>query len=262
MPKAEAQRVLEIRAEKVFKEVSDKPLTDKFNRDIFEHYGHVGPILVQYYMRNKVEVNKLVEDLQLQLDRRAGLTSENRFWSEGVSRVLAGGLLLKKLGMVNFDMAALFKWCLQAIIQNKGATDADTTSAESIAAEYIQSRWANTLRIKSTEDRRGKENGNGLDQLVMPEATPRGAFIVRYETDTNRWYFLASDFKAWCIEQQINYAQLCEEMAKELKATRMKMRMGKGTSTVTPPVTTISFVSDRLAEDVEDDSVQTPIEEG
>ena len=263
MPKAEAQRVLEIRAERVFKEVSDKPLTDKFNRDIFEHYGHVGPILVQYYMRNREEVDKLVENLQLQLDRRAALTAENRYWSEGVSRVLAGGLLLKKLGLVNFDMAALFKWCLKAIIQNKTATDADTSTAESIAAEYIQSRWANTLRIKSTEDRRGKENGNGLDQLVMPEATPRGAFIVRYETDTNRWYFLASDFKAWCIEQQINYAQLCEELAKDMKATRMKMRMGKGTSTITPPVTTISFVSDRLAGDAEDgDATQAPIEEG
>ena len=119
------------------------------------------------------------------------------------------------------------------------------------------------LRIKSTEDRRGKENGNGLDQLVMPESTPRGSFIIRYETDTNRWYFLASDFKMWCIERQINYGQLCEEMAKELKAERMKMRMGKGTSAITPPVTTITFISDRLAGDVEgEDAAQTPIEEG
>ena len=263
MAKAEAQRVLEIRAEQVFKSVADKERTDQFTRDIFDNYGLVGPMIVQYYMRNKAEVEQLIRDLQKQIDMRAGLSSENRFWSEGVSRVLAGGLLMKKLGVINFDMAALFKWCLKVINANKSATEADTVSSEQIVAEYIQERWANMLRIKSTEDRRGKENGNGLDQLVMPESTPRGSFIIRYETDTNRWYFLASDFKMWCIERQINYGQLCEEMAKELKAERMKMRMGKGTSAITPPVTTITFISDRLAGDVEgEDAAQTPIEEG
>ena len=252
MPKAEAQRVLEIRAEQVFDKTVDKPLTDQFARTVFEHYGHAGPLIVQYYLRNKAEVDKIVLDIQARLDLHAGLTAENRFWSEGVSRILAGGILLKKLDLVSYDIAALFKWCVKIIKQNMGAVDADTGSCSQIAAEYIQERWNGTLRIKSTEDRRGKENDNGLDQLVMPEATPRTSFTIRYETDTHRFYFLAKDFRAWCIDQQINYGQLCEDMEKELGAKKVKIRMGKGTSTITPPVTAISFISKTLAGDVDE----------
>ena len=103
---------------------------------------------------------------------------------------------------------------------------------------------------------RGRRHG-------MPEATPRGAFTVRYETDKCRFYLLASDFKKWCIEQQINYNQLCEDMTKDLGAERVKIRMGKGTSTVTPPVTAITFVSERLGGDLEEGSGEAaPAKEG
>ena len=262
-PDAEGQRVLEVRAEPVFDETTDKPITAQFAREVFQHYGHVGPLLVRYYLRNKEEVDKLCIDVQARLDRAAGLKAKNRFWSEGVSRVIVGGLVLKKMGLVDYDIKSLFQWCVKVIKQNKATMESNTTSCESIAAEYIQQQWANTLRIKSTEDRRGKENGNGLDQLVMPEATPRGAFTVRYETDKCRFYLLASDFKKWCIEQQINYNQLCEDMTKDLGAERVKIRMGKGTSTVTPPVTAITFVSERLGGDLEEGSGEAaPAEEG
>ena len=254
MPKAEAQRVLEIRAEQVFDKVADKALTDQFARDIFQHYGHVGPVLVQFYLQNKEEVETAIVKTQRRLDVAAGLTAENRFWSEGVSRIITGGLILKKLGFVNYDIGNLFNWCVKVIKQNKAAMEADSSTCAQIAGEYIQERWNSTLRIRSTEDRRGRENGNGLDQLVMPEATPRTAFNIRYETDTHRFYFLAKDFRAWCIDQQINYNQLCEDMAKELGAQRVKMRMGKGTSTITPPITTITFISEELAGDLEENN--------
>ena len=65
---------------------------------------------------------------------------------------------------------------------------------------------------------------------------------------------MAKDFRAWCIDQQINYTQLCEDMAKELGAQRVKMRMGKGTSTITPPITTITFISEELAGNLEENN--------
>ena len=118
-------------------------------------------------MRNWGEVEKLIYKTQEKLDREAALTAENRFWSEGVARIITAGIILKRMGLVNYDMGNLFKWCVRVVKSNKDAMSADASSCESIAAEYIQSQWANTLRIKSTEDRRGKENGNGLDQLVI-----------------------------------------------------------------------------------------------
>ena len=58
-----------------------KEETDRFSESINLHYGHAGPVYIQYILRNKKEVGELLTKVQRRVDELAGLASENRFWS-------------------------------------------------------------------------------------------------------------------------------------------------------------------------------------
>ena len=234
MPKAEAQRILEVKADRLFKNSEDKYEQDEFSKALLENYGHAGPVFVQYVMANLDAVRKLAAEVQAKVDDKAQLTSENRFWSAHVAYTLAGLILAKRVGLVNYDIANVFKWAVQMLKMNMNSVSDMTTTAQEVLNDYISEHWNNVLWIKSTDDLR-KGEGNPLDSLIVPEALPRGKLVARYETDIKRVYLIPKPFRAWCAEQQINYGSVVQDLIKEMGAKKRKMRLSKGTHMQLPP---------------------------
>jgi hypothetical protein len=107
-------------------------------------------------------------------------------------------------------------------------------NAQDILNDYINEHWNNVLWIKSTSDMRKGEAG-ALDTLVVPEALPRGKLVARYETDIKRAYLVPKALRAWCVEHQINYGSLVQDLKDEMGAKKTKMRLSKGTHMQLPP---------------------------
>ena len=239
MGQAEAQRVLEIRAERFFTKTSEKALTDKFAKSVEAHYGHAGIVFVRYYMQHREQINELVETIQERIDAQVGLTAENRFWSEGSARVLAALVFCKKLGLLDYDSKTMFAWIVDMLRQNLKASKEMSYGIQEIIGQYMNDHHDSILRIKSTEDRRFKkdEESEGVKQLqkVMPEATPRNILAGRYETDVRRFCIMPKVFRRWCADQQLNYGTITQELIKQMGGRRMKVRYNKGTSYDTPP---------------------------
>jgi len=233
-PSAEAQRILEVRVDKIFKSPDSKAETDVFAANIEKCYGHAGPIYVQHIINNLDQVKQLIGSVQPKVDKEGGLTSENRFWSAGPSLALSGGILAKNLGLIQFDMAAIHRWIIKVLKDNKDKSKDMAVSIEQTLNEYINEHYDNILRIKSTSDLR-KQDGTVLDSLIQPETVPRNKLVARYETDIKKLYLVPKPFRMWCGEQQINYSAFVQEMMDKLKAKKMKMRLGKGTHFRMPP---------------------------
>jgi hypothetical protein len=236
-PKAEAQRILEARAYRM--KFSSKEETDVFSNRIFENYGHAGTPYIQYIMANQEAVRKMVVTVQKRIDEAAKLTEENRFWSAGAACTMTGLIIAKKIGLINFDIEAIFKWLVATLAENKATVSDMGTSAQEILNNYVHEKWQNILWIKSTQDLRGTPNNNGLDELVVPESQPRGQLVARYETDIKRLYLLPKPLRHWCGDQQINFGSFMDELTKGMKAKRGKMRLGKGTHMNLPPADVI-----------------------
>jgi len=239
MGQAEAQRVLEIRAERFFTKTSEKATTDKFAKSVEAHYGHAGIVFVRYYMQHREKINELVDTIQGRIDTQVGLTAENRFWSEGSARVLAALVFCKKLGLLDYDSKTMFAWIVDMLRANLKASKEMSYGIQEIIGQYMNDHHDSILRIKSTEDRRIKkeDESEGVKQLqkVMPEATPRNILAGRYETDVRRFCIMPKVFRKWCADQQLNYGTICQELMKQMGGRRMKVRYNKGTSYDTPP---------------------------
>ena len=235
MPKAEAQRVLECHVADISYKFKSKEETDQFERDLHNNCGHAGIVFIQYVMQNLDEVRKLCLEVQRRVDKKAELKAENRFWSAQVSFTIAGLMIAKRIGLVRFDVSKVFKWAIDVLIpQNKNASLSMDASIFDVMNDFFSEHFSNILQIKSSHDNR-KNQGNGLDGLVIPEAVAKGKLVARYETDTQKFYVVPKILKTWCGEQQINYGNLVSQIKEHCEGKRAKVRLTKGTSLNLPP---------------------------
>ena len=227
-PNAEAQRIMEAHADKLFTGAADKVATDKFGRDLQQCYGHAGPLFIQYVISNIDSVRLLIGEVQRRIDKEARLSSENRFWSAGTAVTIAGAIIANRIGLINYSIKELTKWTLSLLEHNKNRTQEMSVSLEQTLNEYINDHWDNVLRIKSTSDLR-KQSGEAMDSIIAPDALPRNKLVARYEPDTGKLFLVPKPFRRWCGEQQINYGAFVSDMVSKLGAKREKARLGKGT---------------------------------
>ena len=238
MPKAEAQRVLEIEVGRLFSQKSDKEDTDKFSRDLLLHYGHAGVPFVQYVLQNLQEVQILVQTVQRQIDTTANLGPENRFWSSAMAASIAAAVICNHLGLLQYNVKTLRDYVIAKVLRpNQQASGELTIDAVALVNEYVYENWGRILQIKSTIDLRARGTSTTMEHMAVPEQMPRSTdFAGRYETDLKQLYLLIRPFKEWLSEQQINYASVQDELTKKVKAEKVRVRLSKGTSMSLPPV--------------------------
>ena len=233
LPKAEAQRVLEIQTSMFFNGTRDKALTDEFAGDVLKHYGHAGPLFVQYYMRNRETIDRLLLKTRQRIDAAAQLNSQNRFWSELVSKSITAGLVLRHMGLIEWDVKRLTTFVVDMLGQNKGSSkELEATPMDTIIS-YHNENWGDFLRISSGMDMR-KVHGDGLDALVVPDFTPNRMMRGRYETDTHTMYLPPGPLREWCNKRQISFFMLRSKLRTEYGAKTQKVRLTKGTTTKLP----------------------------
>jgi hypothetical protein len=255
LPKAEAQRVLEHRVERV--KFTTKHETDQFAIDIKENYGHAGIVYVQYIMNNLEAAKALANAVQCKIDVEAKLTAENRFWSALVSRTLAGLMLAKRAGLIDWKIEPVAKWAVGVMRVAHTVVHEMNTDVESILTDYLAENYNSMLRIKSTDDAR--KQPVGLDHLITPEAAPRGnMFVARYEYDVKKLYLLPKPLKEWCGKQQINYAGFVEGVRDgRTKAVKVKMRLARGTHMNFPPVDVLALDCSGFLDDAVEQTMAT-----
>lgn len=228
-PKAEALRVLEARVDKFFDGTGDKKMTDAFSHEAKKHYGHAGIVFVQYYMNNRDAVEQIEEKVRDRVDQACNLSSADRFWSEYITKSLTAGIVANKLGLLSYDMKAVFNFAVQLVKYNQSVVEDMSATSSQILADYFAEHNGNILHIKSTTDMRGKTQ-DGIESLVIPEINPRTKLVARYETDTKKAFIIVKPFKKWCIEQQIDYTACVNDLIKEKGAVKRKTRITKGTN--------------------------------
>jgi len=237
MPTAEAQRVLECRVKNLKSILEDKSETDRLAEEVEVNYGHAGKIYIQYVMNNLEEVRKLLRQVQISVDQKAGLSAENRFWSVLVACTMTGLIIAKRIGLIDYDIKNLFAWAVDLLKSNKRSVGDMSVSVEDTLNDYIHEHWSNVLWIKSTDDVRAGEDG--VTDLVIPESLARGQLVARYETDLKKVYLVPKPLRKWCGGQQINYNSFVNELIAKLGGKRTKARLSKGTHLGLPPTDVI-----------------------
>ena len=255
-PAAERERIFEINI-KDYIFPHTKEAADTFQHEVLkEVYGVAADPYIRWLVDNVDEARKFYLATQQRLDAAAGLSSKNRMMSAGFAAHLAGGMIAKRLGLIDFDMKRVFDLVVKLIRERTAFLDSNQKTSIDYLVQYIAENYTNVLRINSTQDLRGKSDAV-KDTFVVPDATPRNEFVARYEPDTKRLYLYQKPFRTWCVKQQLNPTALLTDIGETYKCESMKMRMGKGTKLSLPSVT-VHMIEFPLEDHMDVDAISTP----
>jgi len=227
-PEGELMRILELEIKK--NDTLSKAQSDEMFNPIYENYGIAGEIFMRYVIANLPEVKRLLFSVQRKLDRAAGFTQRERFWSATAACAISAGLIAKKLGLHDIDVGGIYKWAAETLGALRTEVRSDGTGPLNRVGMFLNEHNNNMLIVNSTVDKR-----SGL--IAAPIREPRGELMIRYEPDTKLLYIAAKALRDWCSDNQVSYKMLCDEL-KNMRVLKglPKKSMSKGSDITTPSV--------------------------
>jgi hypothetical protein len=227
-PEGELMRVLEFEVSKM--DSLSKAESDEMFTPMYENYGMAGEIFIRYVITNLPEVKRLLFAVQRKLDKAAGFTQRERFWSATAACAITAGIITKKLGLHDIDMGAVYRWAVATLGSLQHEVRADGTGPLNRIGMFLNQHHNNMLIVNSFADRR-----TGL--METPVREPRGELMIRYEPDTKLLFISAKALRDWCADSQVSYKMLCDEL-KKMKVLKglPKKSMSKGSDISSPSV--------------------------
>ena len=189
---AEISRTLEFRLPKPTLSVHEGELLIK--KPIRENYGVAGAEWLRNLVRiPQTQIQEMIDRTTETFSTTLEATSEERFWITGCSVVYVAGVLANKMGLVEWDMQAVFDKLCEIVKLNRHSKDAYEFSATDVIASFLAENTRNTVVTD-----KGTTEGT-----VMVRMFPQGALNVRYEQDTGMVYIRTTALKEYLAKRGV-----------------------------------------------------------
>jgi ABC-type Na+ transport system ATPase subunit NatA len=228
-PDGEMMRLLEYKVG--YTDVLDPAFAKQmFDFQLMENFGHAGDIYATYLVNNLEEVKSTIKAVQAKIDKEIQVTQRERCWSANIAANITGGMIAERLGLIDWDMKAIYKWVTSMIKVMRDEVVQPVTDNMAIVGDFLNRHMGNILVVNDEADRR-------TNMQTMPSMEPKGDLVVRYEPDTKLMFIDAKRFKNDCIDRQVNF----NETVKELKQRKILLdtknkRLSKGMKVPGPAV--------------------------
>ena len=228
-PDGELMRLMEYKID--YSTAIDTQLAkEMFDHQLMQNYGHAGPIFIDYVLKNWAEVIDTCAVIQKKLDHELILTQRERFWSAGCAANITAGLICAKIGLISWDMRAMYKFAADLIGTLRRDSMPPLADAAASIGDYINVHINNILVVNDGVDKRS-------NKPTLPQMEPRGELMVRYEPDTKRMYLAAKPLRKYCVDTQTDYKETLRQLEEKgiLLGNTVK-RLSKGSKVNSPGV--------------------------
>lgn len=189
---AEISRTLEFRLPKPTLSVHEGELLIK--KPIRENYGVAGTEWLRNLVRiPQTQIQEMIDRTTETFSTTLEATSEERFWITGCSVIYVAGVLANKMGLVEWDMQAVFDKLCDIVKLNRHNKDTYEFSATDVIASFLAENTRNTVVTD-----KGTTEG-----AVMVRLFPQGALNVRYEQDTGIVYIRTTALKEYLAKRGV-----------------------------------------------------------
>ena len=190
-PEAAQMRVFEIPLENYPRLDSLRHASDfiEITNSVRSGYGIVGVEFLRYVMANRDKVEKLLWQAVNDLSKREGVRhGKERFYIYTIACAVVAGGILRKLGLVNFDIQSLYAWAFHHM-----ATLRDTTN------EHQRSADEDFALMLATLVGEGKVISTCLESASGNELPLRSAPVMRIIRDPGMCVITVDGFNRYCL---------------------------------------------------------------
>lgn len=202
--------------------------------DLHNNYGHASPIYFKALVKHRKDITGWINKTRDDLIAAVGRVSKERFWLSTMASNLVGGAIAQQLGLHDYDMKALFKWCVDEILRQRGVVKSHVIEPGDILGEFLLQNYGSTLTINLD-----KINPMSLTNVYK---LPTHRITARFEMDKNLLYISKRDFKEYCAKKQGDLdAALHVDNGDYTYIATVKKRMAAGTGVNLPAVEAYEF---------------------
>lgn len=191
-----------------------------------DNYGHAGPILAAWLVRNQDAAKKLVRDYMQIISDATAATSSERFWVAIMACAMAGCTLGKALGLHNYDDKAMLRHCLIVVKGSRAETEEVRKSSGDVVVDFLNAYLDQMLVIKDTR--------NTVPLILLK---PMRGIVARNDMHGNRLYVSKQAFRNFCVKNNFDMAQVQRQLTESgvLLNTSTRKVLGDGTEFATGP---------------------------
>lgn len=236
---AQMSRVLEVKATDINNYYTKEELRENelLLRQMTQNYGLAGDVYIRYITSHKYEVIKLLSDVEDLVREKANLSSNYRFWSYMITRLIAGALIAKSLDLIDYDVGGLLDFLIGLTKKSVEVVNDYVVDRKTLLSSFLSSQIGNRLVVKS--EKRPADLGDDNPELgevndvgYVVQKPPFGREItVRIELDTLTCYIQEDAIKDWCKERKMSVRDFWRAVGDNdaIKATRSTKDTGYGT---------------------------------
>jgi hypothetical protein len=229
-PDGEMMRILEYRVKTNSELEADLELKYMLDTELKQNYGHAGEIYAEELVKNLEQWKAKLREWHEKVDRDCKIAQKERFWSAVIAANMTGGYIARRLGLIDWDLARIYKWATMVMLPElREEVSAPVDNTVAVIGDFINRGVQHTLVVNDKIDARS-------NMPSVPIMEPRGKLYIRYEPDTKLMYISAKEFKEDCVKYRTNYKQTLKELTKKgILIDTTNKRMSKGMKINSPP---------------------------
>lgn len=222
-------KIPECFSERVWPGVNVKEIIEQ---QLSRQYGHAGRKWIKFLIRNKEQVTDIVRREMSKWAPNSQAETQERFYYNTLIHTIAAGRLAKKLGLIRFDMDALWGWGIARIQSMRSGRATTAKTPDDYLSEFLAS-----IHGKIVITKRYRQSRTITPEMPL-EPQCRGTPIARQAVEDKKLFVSVAAFNTWCRENGISPSWLRDELVRRGNIVRRagdvdierRECLGKGTT--------------------------------
>lgn len=211
---AEISRTLEFKLPKPVLSVHEGERLIK--NPIRENYGVAGAEWISNLVKiPQDDIQALIDTTIESFSTRLEATSDERFWIVGCAVIYVAGVLANKMGLVEWDMRAIFDTLISIVEHNRVSRNTYEFSPTDVLSSFLADNIRNTVVTDV-----GLQEGQ-----LMVRMAPTGTLNVRYEQDSGMVYIRTSALKEYLSKRNIGINSVKDALTQRGLLTHASARL-------------------------------------
>lgn len=221
-----------------FKDYSNTPMQYTINEAMTaarDNYGLAGQAFIKFLM-TQPRATEIVAQNAERFATKYAQASDERFWLYGMAIPLYAGRIAKALGLIDYDMDALERYCVEELLPDlRAKVKSDKPTSTNLLMEFLNDNLASTLIVGAKSRKtyeylksRGEIKTTTFEDAADPYIVrlPRDRLLVRRELDTGTTYVASSALSYWCKNRGISVDSMLGDIQRHTQnGTDMQMTM-------------------------------------
>jgi len=167
--------------------------------------------------------------------QRSGLRNEHRFWVRTLASVVAAGVLVRHVGILDFSIQRILDWAIsECQARADDATVTGKRDAQSALADFFHTHINDTLVVQDEWK---------PHTAIRPLVTPKRDLHVRFELNPQRAFITETVLRKWLVTKGVNRAAFMKELKARdiLLHDKKRVTLGAGTDFASGQVTVLEI---------------------